>query len=113
MPNYATRFLGSTATYAPTWTATDLSITKGQVVKCYSPDGSFVDVIRDAPYLTGFKENINADALRVTLPRAVDAYDGEFQPGSKGTIALGNILQWWLWRLWHHNRPKWRNSHCE
>src|SRR6267143_3882252 len=76
----------------------DMSINKIQVVKCYDPSGNFIDVIRDAPPLS-CKENISAaaDSVKITLPRRIDAFDGAGQPGSLGTIAKGNTLQWWLY----------------
>jgi hypothetical protein len=82
-----------------TYTNQDLSYNKHQTVKVYDPNGNFIDVIRDAPYLSGYKENINAaaDTVRFTLPRPIDAYDGQYQPGSKDTIVLGNNVQWWLY----------------
>lgn len=71
---------------------------KTQIVKCYTPGGTFIDVIRDAPYLS-CKENINAsaDTVTITLPRSIDNFDGAGQPGSMGTIAKGNNLQWWVY----------------
>lgn len=75
----------------------DANINKFQTVKVYSPDGTFIDVIRDAPYLS-CKENISAaaDTVQITLPRPIDAFDGAGQPGSLNTIVKGNIVQWWL-----------------
>jgi Concanavalin A-like lectin/glucanases superfamily len=77
----------------------DAFVNKFQIVKCYDSSGNFIDVIRDAPYLAGFKEQINAaaDAVRVVLPRRIDAYDGQYQPGSRQTLTKGNVLQWWLY----------------
>lgn len=76
----------------------DLSYTKQQIVKVYDPNHIFIDIIQDAPPLS-FQENINAAASTVTmtLPRAFDAYDGLYQPGSRGTIVKGNIVEWWLY----------------
>lgn len=76
-------------------------LNKFQVVKVYDTNGNFIDVIRDAPYLSGYKEQINAaaDNVKLVLPRPVDAYDGSYQPGSKNTIVLGNNVQWWLYGL--------------
>jgi hypothetical protein len=76
----------------------DQNIYKFQIVKVYDPTGLFIDVIRDAPLLS-FQENINAAASTVTmtLSRSFDAYDGLYQPGSKNTIAKGNIVQWWIY----------------
>lgn len=83
---------------AHTYTSQDASINKFQVVKCYDPNMNFIDVIRDAPFLS-CKENISAaaDTVSLTLPRAIDAFDGAGQPGSMNTIVKGNILQWWLY----------------
>src|SRR5690348_14962293 len=76
----------------------DGNIVKFQVLKCYDSAGNFMDVIRDAPLLS-CKENISAaaDTVTITLPRPIDNFDGAGQPGSKGTIQQGNILQWWLY----------------
>lgn len=72
---------------------------KSQVVKIYDSSGNFLDIIKDAPYLTGFKININGatDAVKMILPRRIDAYDGANQPITRNTIVLGNIVQWWLY----------------
>src|SRR2546429_6211457 len=82
----------------PSGTSLDMSINKQQVVKVLDPNGLFIDVIRDAPYLSS-KENINAaaDTVKFTLFRAIDAFDGAGQPGSKNTIVSGNIVQWLLY----------------
>src|SRR5437868_3235548 len=79
-------------------TAFDMAINKTQVVKAFSPDGTFLDVIRDAPLLS-CKENISsaADTVTFSLPRAIDAFDGAGQPGSMGTITKGVNLQWWVY----------------
>src|SRR5256885_5295732 len=76
----------------------DANISKFQTVKVFLPDGTFLDIIRDAPYLN-CKENINSasDTVKFTLPRAIDAFDGAGQPGSKNTIVSGNIVQWWIY----------------
>lgn len=77
----------------------DATIFKSQVVKAYDPSGNFIDTVKDAPYLSGFTEAISAatTALTVSLPRAIDAYDGTNQPNSKQTIVQGNILKWFLY----------------
>lgn len=76
----------------------DATFIKFQVVKVYDTNGNFIDTIKDAPFLS-CKENINAaaDAVRLVLPRPIDAYDGLYQPGSKNTIVHGNIVQWWIY----------------
>jgi hypothetical protein len=82
----------------PSGTGNDMTINKQQIVKVYDPNGLFIDVISDAPYLS-CKENINAasDTVKIILPRAIDAFDGAGQSGSMGTIVAGNIVQWWLY----------------
>jgi hypothetical protein len=79
-------------------TSRDNSLYKSQLVKCYSPSGTFIDVVRDAPFLSGFTEAVNAatSSITVTLPRRIDAYDGANMPSSRGTVALGNIWKWYL-----------------
>ncbi len=74
----------------------DLAINKQQIVQVFGPNGNFIDVWRDAPLLAGFKEAINAATtpLRIQLPRSFDNYDLAGQPGSRGTIAQGNIVQY-------------------
>lgn len=83
----------------PSYTSRDLSIFKDQVVKVYSPSGTYLGVLSDAPYLTGFTEQVNGgtSSITITLPRTIDAYDGENQPGSRGTIVLGNVVEYWLY----------------
>lgn len=77
-------------------TLNDLRFVKQQVVMVYDRNGRFIDTWRDAPLLAGFKESINAATtpLRVQLPRPFDNYDLAGQPGSRGTIAQGNIVQY-------------------
>lgn len=81
------------------YTNQDASYQKFQVVKVYGSSGNFIDVLRDAPPLQGYKENINAaaDAVRFTLPRRIDQYDGQYQPGSMNTLVEGNTVQFWLY----------------
>lgn len=82
----------------PTYTNQDLSFNKQMIVKCFTPDGAFIDVIRDAPLLT-FQSNINAadSSVTMTLPRSIDAFDGLYQPSSKSTIVKDNIIEYWLY----------------
>lgn len=79
-------------------TIADMSRNKAQAVKVYDPTGLYLDTIRDAPFLQ-CTENINsaASTVKMVLPRAIDAFDGAGQPGSKGTIVSGNNVQWWLY----------------
>lgn len=81
------------------YTNQDASYQKFQVAKVYDSSGNFLDVLRDAPCLQGYKEQINAaaDAVRFTLPRRIDAYDGQYQPGSMNTLTEGNTVQYWLY----------------
>ena len=71
---------------------------KQQVVMVYSPAGAFIDVWRDAPLLAGVKFALNSatSVLRVQLPRKFDNFDEGGAPGSRGSIAQGNIVQYWL-----------------
>lgn len=77
----------------------DATLYKSQVVKAYDTSGNFIDTVKDAPYLSGFTESMNGatSALKVSLPRVIDAYDGTNMPGSKQTIVQGNILKWYLY----------------
>jgi hypothetical protein len=72
---------------------------KHQTVYVYAPDGkTFIDVLRDAPLLAGFKETINSGTspLRVRLPRSFDFYDQAGVINSRGTIAQGNVVKYYL-----------------
>jgi hypothetical protein len=72
---------------------------KHQTVYVYAPDGkTFIDVMRDAPLLAGFKETINSGTspLRVQLPRSFDFYDQAGVVNSRGTIAQGNVIKYYL-----------------
>lgn len=72
---------------------------KSQVVKAYNAAGTFLGVIADAPYLSGFTEAVNAatTSITISLPRRIDAYDGQSMPNSKGTVTLGNVWKWYLY----------------
>jgi|GEM_PF-2695809 len=71
---------------------------KQQMVLVYSSSGTFLDVWRDAPLLSGVKYAINSATtpLRVQLPRAFDNFDEAGVGSNRGTIAQGNIVQYWL-----------------
>lgn len=77
----------------------DLTVYKQQQVLALSPSGTFIDVIRDAPLLAGVREAINAaiSPIRVQLPRSFANFDQVGATGSRGTIAQGNIIQYWLY----------------
>jgi len=72
---------------------------KQQVVRVFTSAGAFIDVWRDAPLLSGVKFAINSatSPLRVQLPRAFDNFDEAGTTGALGTIAQGNIVQYWLY----------------
>ena len=77
----------------------DTTIYKTQQVFVYSPDGNtFIDVLRDAPLLAGFKETISSgiSPLRIQLPRSFDFYDQAGVNGSRGTITQGNVVRFYL-----------------
>jgi len=71
---------------------------KQQMVLVYNASGTFLDVWRDAPLLSGVKYAINSATtpLRVQLPRPFDNFDEAGVGGNRGTIAQGNIVQYWL-----------------
>lgn len=77
----------------------NLNIYKTQQVLVFSPAGTFLSTWPDAPLLAGFKETINSatSPLRISLPRTFDNFDQAGAPGSKGTVAQGNIVQFWLY----------------
>lgn len=81
----------------------DATIYKTQIVKAYSPSGTFIDVIRDAPLLSGFKEAVNTaiSPLQVVLPRAFDNFDMG-GAGGPGTIAQGNL---WVYTIFGPGLP--------
>lgn len=83
----------------PSYTNQDTTLYKQQQVYVYAPDGvTYIDAMRDAPLLAGFKETISAgiSPLRVQLPRSFDAYDQANVIGSRGTIAPGNVVKYYL-----------------
>lgn len=77
----------------------DLTLYKRQIVRIYNPSGQFLDVWNDAPLLTGFKEIINGATtpIAVNLPRKLDAFDSPGQANSRGTIAIGNSVEYRLY----------------
>src|SRR5438309_29195 len=83
----------------PTNTINDLSVYKMQQVYVFDPSGNYLDCWQDAPLLAGFKEAINTATtpLRIQLPRSFDNFDQQGAPGSKGTVAQGNNVQFWLY----------------
>lgn len=93
------RTLTLAAMAGPVSTAGSITRYKEQVVRVFGSDNSFIDVWRDAPLLAGFKESINSATtpLRVTLPRKFDNFDEAGITGNLGTIAQGNIVQYWLY----------------
>jgi hypothetical protein len=76
----------------------DLNVYKEQLVMVYDSNGNFLDVMRDAPPLSGFKETISSGIgpLRVKLPRSFNRFDLIGTPNSRGTINQGNVIQYWL-----------------
>jgi hypothetical protein len=83
---------------APPISIVSLNNYKQQVVQVFNAAGQFLDVWRDAPILSGFKEAINAATtpLRVILPRKFDNYDLAGDPNSRGTIAQGNVVKYYI-----------------
>lgn len=83
----------------PTGYKDDLTVYKKQMAYVYDPQGNYLDVLRDAPLLAGFKETINSgiSPLRVQLPRPFDNFD---QPGGfpgRSTISQGNIVKYYIY----------------
>jgi hypothetical protein len=76
-----------------------LAIQKTQIVKVYDSLGNFINVWRDAPYLTGLKQTINAadSQIKMVLPRPIDAFGGAGQPNTDNSVVLGNNVQIWLY----------------
>ncbi|MBF6588927.1 MAG: hypothetical protein IVW57_00165 [Ktedonobacterales bacterium] len=71
---------------------------KQQMVLVFDARMRFIDVWRDAPLLSGIKFAINSatQPLRVQLPRGFDNFDEAGVGSNRGTIAQGNIVQYWL-----------------
>jgi hypothetical protein len=77
----------------------DLTVYKKQMAYVFDKNGNFLDVLRDAPLLAGFKETISSgiSPLRVQLPRSFDNFD---QPGGfpgRTTISQGNIVRYYIY----------------
>jgi hypothetical protein len=77
----------------------DLSVYKTQQVLVYDSTGNFIDTLRDAPLLTGFKEVTSGGTspIRVQLPRPMDNFDQDGVSGNLGTIGQGNIIKYYLY----------------
>jgi hypothetical protein len=80
-------------------TSQNVAIYKQQQVLVFTPSGQFLGTWPDAPLLAGFKEVINGatSPLQISLPRAFDNFDQQGAPGSRGTVAQGNVVQYWLY----------------
>lgn len=90
----------SSPNLAPYGGTQDLTVYKMQMVLVFGPDGTtFLDCWRDAPLLAGFKETVSAaiSPLKVQLPRPWNAFDLVGQPGSRGTVAQGNVVKYSLY----------------
>lgn len=84
----------------PTGYTQDLTTYKTQMAYVYASDGvTFLDVLRDAPLLAGFKETINSgiSPLRVQLPRSFDVFDQPGTPGGRNTIQQGNVVRYYIY----------------
>lgn len=83
----------------PSFTTQDLSVYKDQQIYVYNSSGTFLDCWRDAPVLDGFKEAANSATtpIKVVLPRSFDSFDQASAPGSRGTVAQGNIVKYYLY----------------
>lgn len=76
----------------------DLQAFKEQQVLVYDQSGNFVDCVRDAPLLAGFKETINGvtSPLKVQLPRKFESLDLPATPGGHGIMQQGYIWKYSL-----------------
>lgn len=76
----------------------DLTVYKTQQVLVYDSNGNFIDVLRDAPLLTGLKETVSSGTspIRVVLPRTMESFDQAGITGNRGTIGQGNVLKYYL-----------------
>lgn len=77
----------------------DLTLYKRQIVRVLNAAGTFLNVWNDAPLLSGFKESINTGGspLVVSLPRPFDNFGQAGLPHSDGSVAQGNVVQYWLY----------------
>jgi len=71
---------------------------KEQMVLVYDRSGNFVDCVRDAPLLGGFKETINGvtSPLKVELPRKFEQVDLPGQANSHGIMQQGYVWKYYL-----------------
>jgi Concanavalin A-like lectin/glucanases superfamily len=76
----------------------DLSVYKEQMVLVYDYNGNFVDCVRDAPILSGFKESINAvtSSLKVQLPRKFEQIDLPGETNAHGIMQQGYVWKYYL-----------------
>lgn len=80
------------------YTQYNLNVYKEQMVLVYDQYGNFVDSVRDAPVLSGFKESINAvtGSLKVVLPRKFEQIDLPGQANSHGIMQQGYVWKYYL-----------------
>lgn len=79
-------------------------ITKRQVVKVYSQNGTFIDVWRDAPLLgldgntqaPKFAVNTVTGQATINLPRPFDNFDEGGDSRGRGGVTAGNVVQVWV-----------------
>jgi len=97
MINYALRAFGGPVPFTST-SPYDLSVYKEQVVLVYDNNGNFIDCVRDAPLLSGFKETINGvtSPLKVQLPRKFEQLDLLGNTGAHGTMNQGYVWKYYL-----------------
>jgi|SRR5580765_945485 len=76
----------------------DLSTYKEQQILVYDHSGNFIDCIRDAPLLSGFRETLNGvtSALKVQLPRNFENIDLLGTPNGHGAMQQGAVWKYYL-----------------
>jgi hypothetical protein len=88
------------AHYAAGYSASqyNLSRYKEQMILVYDQNNNFIDSVRDAPLLSGFKESINAvtSSLKVQLPRKFEQIDLPGQTNAHGIMQQGYIWKYYL-----------------
>lgn len=88
------------AHYAAGYSASqyNLSRYKEQMILVYDQNGNFIDSVRDAPLLSGFKESINAvtSSLKVQLPRKFEQIDLPGQTNAHGIMQQGYVWKYYL-----------------
>jgi hypothetical protein len=82
-----------------TFSQFNLGVYKEQQVLVYDGSGNFIDCVRDAPLLSGFKDTLNGvtSPLKVQLPRKFENLDLLGTPNNHGTMQQGYVWKYYLY----------------